>query len=233
MRRLWRLEYLMKYIVGLGNPTAKYKNTRHNIGFSVVERVADLPVAPESSSAVGIPSAGVDSFLQRLLRYLSGAGGKTARRWHKYQNMLVCRVNPELTLLKPQTYMNLSGEVFSYLEDTVPENILVVVDDIYLPLGRMRFRSKGSAGGHNGLKSVEESLGSSLYHRVKIGVGRESAGVASEPENLIDFVLGEFAPEESELLRKVTDKSAQAVQDWYVGGIDYVQQQYNGIDLRF
>ena len=228
----------MKYVVGLGNPTEKYRNTRHNIGFSVVERTAEL-AADRRSKRSEAQSSGTTAapLLKRILRCLHSTGGSNASEWRKWHNMLLYPLNAELTLIKPQTYMNLSGEVFEYLEKVEPENILVVVDDIYLPLGRMRFRSKGSSGGHNGLKSIENLLGNKLYQRVKIGVGRVSDITAeadgAESEDLIDFVLGEFEQEESELLQKVVLKGAEAVLDWYTGGMEYVQQQYNGIDLRF
>ncbi len=227
----------MKYIVGLGNPTAEYEFTRHNIGFMIAEcavRIAARRVGQVNTVQADEPSV---SFLTKIFKYLSSVKNDESNVWKPFKNMLSVRALPDLYIIKPQTYMNLSGEIFAHLQKTDPENILVVVDDIYLPLGRFRFRGQGSSGGHNGLKSIEKMLQSSAYNRLKVGVG---AGTSSEKNsgtdagcNLADYVLGNFEQSEKELLHKVVTTAAESVFDWYFEGVGYVQQKYNGIDLKF
>lgn len=156
----------MKYlIVGLGNIGAEYQNTRHNIGFRVVDALAE--------------KAGVSFSTDRY-----GAVAEMRHRGHI------------VTLLKPSTYMNLSGKAVRYwLEATKTpiENLLVIVDDIALPFGTLRMRMKGSDGGHNGLKNINELLSTDAYSRIRFGIGGDF------PRGYqVDHVLGEWTPEEQE-----------------------------------
>lgn len=186
----------MKLIAGLGNPGAKYRNTRHNLGFAVLDRLASDHAA---------------SFDRE-----------------KHQGLLSeIRVErARVLLVKPQTFMNLSGDcVAAAARNTAPEpdDILVVVDDIHLPLGRFRFRAGGSAGGHNGLKSVIERLGSPDFHRLRIGVGDNRSG-----KDLAGHVLSTFHPEEYALVDKVVAIGAEAAAYWVSSGVEPAMTHYNG-----
>ena len=158
----------MKYlIVGLGNIGAEYAETRHNIGFKVLDALA------EASNAVFT-----------TVRY-----GDVAEMKHKGRTLI---------LLKPSTYMNLSGKAVRYWMDAekiAPENLLVISDDIALPFGTLRMRQKGSAGGHNGLKSIAELLGTEEFARMRFGVGGDFP-----KGHQVDYVLGEWAAEVREAL---------------------------------
>jgi len=175
----------MKIIVGLGNPGREYANTRHNLGFMVV-----------------------DELLRR-------AGGGSFRQRFKAELGEVAFGTEKIVLVKPQTYMNLSGhavrEAASWYK--VPRSdILVVLDDLDLPFGTIRLRADGSAGGHNGLKSVTEQLGGRDLPRLRIGIGRGS-GVATAQ------VLSRFAPEEERALPEVVGSAADCCERWVSEGI--------------
>src|SRR3954471_556387 len=153
----------MKVIVGLGNPGPKYAGTRHNVGFDVIDYLAAAP--------------GVAPFRERFEAFVAELkeGGEA------------------VLLVKPLTFMNLSGRAVRQVLDfyKVPvENLLVVCDDFNLPLGKLRVRAKGSAGGQNGVKRIEQSLGTNEYARLRIGVGAAAPGAA------VDHVLGRFKPAE-------------------------------------
>ena len=158
----------MKYlIVGLGNIGAEYADTRHNIGFKVLDCLAE----------------------QSNIAFTTGRYGATAELRHKGRT---------LVLLKPSTYMNLSGKAVRYWMETekiAPENLLVVVDDIALPFGTLRMRQKGSAGGHNGLKNITELLGTEEYTRIRFGIGGDFARGQQ-----VDYVLGSWSDEERKAL---------------------------------
>lgn len=186
----------MKVIAGLGNPGAQYRNTRHNLGFDVLDRLA--------------------------ARYSVSFGKE------KHNGLLAeLRIGPERVLLvKPQTFMNLSGACIAAAARNrahAPEEVLVVVDDIHLDLGRMRVRAGGSAGGHNGLKSVIERLGSPDFHRLRLGVGDDRAG-----KNLSGHVLSRFRPEEYALVTKIVEAGADAVEHWVSSGVDSAMAAFNG-----
>ena len=158
----------MKYlIVGLGNIGAEYAGTRHNIGFKVLDALA------EASNAV----------------FTTARYGDVAELKHKGRTLI---------LLKPSTYMNLSGKAVRYwmeAEKIAPENLLVVSDDIALPFGTLRMRPRGSAGGHNGLKNIAELLGTEDYARMRFGVGGDFPR-----GHQVDYVLGEWSDEERKAL---------------------------------
>nr|WP_241254650.1 aminoacyl-tRNA hydrolase [Brevibacillus sp. SYP-B805] len=162
----------------MGNPGKKYEDTRHNIGFMVIDKISDK---------WGIPVQ------QAKFRALVGEG----------------RINGERVLLvKPQTYMNLSGEsvgeILRFYKLT-PDDILVIYDDLDLPLGQVRLREKGSAGGHNGIKSLIQHLGTQAFKRIRIGIDRPAPG-----GNVIDHVLGTFAVSERQVVEEAVRIAAEA-----------------------
>lgn len=185
----------MKYlIVGLGNIGDEYAGTRHNIGFRVVNALAD-------------------------------SNGAT---WQDKRYGMVCHTrvkNAELTLLKPSTYMNLSGNAVRYWmqQEKIPsQNLLVVVDDISLPLGAIRMKQSGSAGGHNGLKHIAQMLGTENYNRLKFGIGNDFPKGTQ-----IDFVLGKFTPEENEVVNSRVAVASEAVKAFALSGMSFAMCNYN------
>ncbi|MBX7257256.1 MAG: aminoacyl-tRNA hydrolase [Candidatus Hydrogenedentes bacterium] len=185
----------MKLIVGLGNPGPQYRNTRHNVGFRAVERVAEM---------LGV------MFDQE--KY-DGLIAKGQRGTHA------------ILLLKPMTYMNVSGvSVAAAAKNRVanPLDLLIVTDDINLPLGRLRLREKGSAGGHNGLKSIIERLGTDEFPRLRIGVGDKEPGT-----DLRDHVLSGFRPEEKPEVDRAIDLAAAGILDFVDRGASRAMTELN------
>ncbi len=185
----------MKYlIVGLGNIGAEYDGTRHNIGFRVVDAFANKHNATFEDKRYG--------FVAHL------------------------RVkNAELTLLKPSTYMNLSGNAVRYWmnqEKIEADNLLVVVDDLSLPFGKLRMRPGGSDGGHNGLKHIASVLGSQQYARLKFGIGNDFPRGGQ-----IDFVLGQFTDEDMKTMDERVDIACEAIQSFCLAGISITMNQFN------
>ena len=184
----------MKVVVGLGNPGSRYDGTRHNVGFDVINMLAS-----------GQGGAGFQTRFQ----------GQIAELWIQSEKVL---------LVKPDTFMNLSGrcvrEVFDFY-NLSPEDILVICDDINLPLGKLRVRAEGTHGGHNGLRDIQKHLGTTQYSRLKIGVG-------SPGEDVVDHVLGRFRPVERPVIEDALGKSAQAVLVWVFQGVGACMNQYNG-----
>lgn len=184
----------MKLIVGLGNPGPKYRGTRHNIGFAVVDEVAARRGAVFESSAV---------------------------------EALAARIRGEAPVLvaKPLTFMNASGEavgaLLRYYRIEIAD-LLVVVDEVQLPLGRLRARPQGSAGGHNGLKSVIAHVGGE-FARLRVGVGRGDA-----QRDLADHVLARFDRDEEPEVARMTARAADAAELFVAGGIAAVMNAYNG-----
>ena len=187
----------MKLIVGLGNPGAQYKGTRHNIGFAVIDEIA-------RRAAVGFESAPAEAVIAKWRRPDGGA-----------------------LLAKPLTFMNLSGqavgEIARYFKVDVPD-VLIVVDEVQLPLGRLRARARGSAGGHNGLKSVIAHLGDD-FSRLRIGVGR-----GEQQRDLADHVLSRFEKEEAAEVERMTTRAADAAEMFITSGIEAVMNAFNGGD---
>jgi peptidyl-tRNA hydrolase, PTH1 family len=187
----------MKLIVGLGNPGRKYRDTRHNIGFAVADELA-------RRSAVTFESAPAEALLARA-RTLGPDG---------------------TLLLKPLTMMNASGfavsEIARYFRVAVGD-ILVVADDVNLPLGRLRARPAGSAGGHNGLRSIIEQLGTAEFARLRVGVGR-----GDPRRDLADYVLGGFDADERPMATEVIDRAADAGALFAGEGIERVMNRFNG-----
>lgn len=185
----------MKYlIVGLGNIGNEYANTRHNIGFRVLDAVA---AASNTDFVTG-----------------------------RYGDIATIRVkNKQLLLLKPSTYMNLSGNAVRYWQqkENIPiENILVIVDDIALPFGAIRIKQRGSDAGHNGLKNIAAMLGTDAYPRLRIGIGNDFPRGCQ-----IDYVLGKFTPEQEKLLPERINIAVDAIKTIALAGINIAMNQYN------
>lgn len=185
----------MKLIVGLGNPGSKYDGTRHNVGFMVIDAL---------SAYHRIPLSQKGKFKGELGQ---GAIG-----------------NETVLLLKPQTFMNLSGEsVLSVKQfyNIKEQDILVVYDDLDLDCGKIRIRQKGSAGGHNGIKSIIGCINSQNFHRLKIGIGRDPRIQGA------DYVLGKFTKEQKESIATSINLGVDIVSDWLNQDITYVMNKYN------
>lgn len=183
----------MKLIVGLGNPGRQYENTRHNVGFRVIDCLAeklDCKVEKEKYKA------------------LTGE----------------CRLGGEkLLLVKPQTYMNLSGEAVSALAKwykTEEKDIIIVYDDLALETGRLRIRTKGSHGGHNGMRSIIALLKTENFARIRVGIGKPEIEVS-------DYVLGKFSPAEEILIAQAVEKAAEAAMLIIEKGIDKAMNRFN------
>ena len=188
----------MKVIAGLGNPGAEYANTPHSVGFEVVDAVAH---------GIGAQWKASSAFRGELASGLLG--------------------DVKVLLVKPQTYMNLSGDcvapVLRYHNCTVGD-LLVVSDDIDLPIGRLRIRRGGSAGGHNGLKSVMERTGSADFVRMRLGVGRDGRDRA----DVIGHVLGKFSPDDRRVMDEVVAEAAEAVGSVENENLEKAMNRYNG-----
>ncbi len=187
----------MYIIAGLGNPGRDYVNTRHNIGFEAVCAIA---------SKYGI------KFNKNKFCAEVGEGRIGGER---------------VILLKPQTFMNLSGESIRPARDfykVSDENIIIIYDDISLPLGKLRIREKGSAGGHNGMKSIIYQLGSDVFPRIKIGVGAPQ----NEGYDLADYVLGHFSKEEVKILTETVIRAADAVECIITDSAQMAMSKFNG-----
>ncbi len=185
----------MKYLIaGLGNIGPEYELTRHNIGFLVLDRIAD--------------NHKIDFTTQRL----------ADRAELKFKGK-------QIHLIKPNTFMNLSGKAVAYWlqELKIPkENLLVIVDDLALPFGTLRMRTKGSAAGHNGLKNMEQLLGSQDYARLRFGIGNEF-GKGQQ----VDFVLSNFTPKEFEELPPIMDKTEEMVKSFCTIGSERTMNFFN------
>ena len=194
----------MKLIVGLGNPGAKYRETRHNIGFVVADELA-------RRADVAFESSPVEALVARA-RQVSGS-------------------EEAMLIAKPLTFMNLSGEAAGGLARYFrieAADILIVLDDVDLPLGKLRARAGGSAGGHNGLKSIIEHLGPDVP-RLRVGVGR-GAAVGEKGRDLADHVLARFDPEEHAEVERMTARAADAAEMFVTSGIGTVMNRFNGGD---
>lgn len=185
-----------KLIIGLGNPEKKYDKTRHNIGFEAVDRLAQQWQLPwqENRRFQGLIAEGLSVGQQKTY------------------------------LLKPLTYMNRSGQAARAVLDWYkiePESTLVIYDEMDLPLGRLRLRLSGSAGGHNGMKSLIAHLGTPNFPRLRIGIGK------SEEKETISHVLGKFSPQEWPIIESVLDLTTKAVEVSLKEGIEKAMNLYN------
>ena len=187
---------MIKYlVVGLGNIGPEYRKTRHNMGFMVVDRFAEKNNAPT---------------------------------WEDRRYGFVNRVNikgRQIVLLKPSTFMNLSGNAVRYWmkEENIPlENLLIVVDDLALPVGELRLKPKGSDAGHNGLKHIADILGTQAYARLRFGIGNEFPRGGQ-----VDFVLGEFDEEDLKVLPERIDIACEMIKSFCLAGISITMNQFN------
>jgi PTH1 family peptidyl-tRNA hydrolase len=185
-------------IVGLGNPGAEYARTRHNAGFMLVERLAGQWRADW---------AGERKFNARMARAERGSG-----------RVLLC---------EPQTFMNLSGETVGAVTEfyrLAVGQMVVAVDDADLPLGEIRLRPGGSSGGHHGLESIEQHLGTRDFARLRIGIGRRDGA-----RQITNHVLGKFEAAESGLLEKVLERASGQIDCWLEAGLPKAMSQFNGV----
>ncbi|MFB9758755.1 MULTISPECIES: aminoacyl-tRNA hydrolase [Bacillaceae] len=186
----------MKLIAGLGNPGREYEATRHNIGFMVID---------ELSKRWNIP------LNQQKFKGIFGSGVVNGEK---------------VILLKPLTYMNLSGESIRPLLDYYKIEVadfIVLYDDLDLPVGKLRLRTKGSAGGHNGIKSTIAHLGTQEFNRIRMGIDRPKHGM-----KVVDYVLGRFAAEEMSEVQHSIQKSADACEQWLSAPFLQVMNTFNG-----
>jgi PTH1 family peptidyl-tRNA hydrolase len=184
----------MKVVVGLGNPGSRYQGTRHNVGFVVIDGLAAAPGCGRFQSR----------FQAQIAEVMEG--------------------DQKLLLVKPETFMNLSGQTVRQIMDfyqlTLPD-LLVVCDDINLPLGKLRARAKGTHGGHNGLRNIQQHLGSTDYARLRIGVD------APGEQDTADFVLARFRPSERPVIEEALATAIQAVSVWARNGIEECMNRFN------
>jgi peptidyl-tRNA hydrolase, PTH1 family len=199
-------------IVGLGNPGAEYERTRHNIGFMAVDRLAT-----SWSISLGKEKRFYGIFGEGRLSSRLASSGK-------------------IRLLKPTTYMNISGQSVRACADWFkgnPENILVIYDDMDLPLGKLRLRPSGSAGGHNGMKSIISHLGTQNFPRLRLGIGRGGKGdvdnaIASKAnQNVTNHVLGGFSATETKILPEIFDLAESTVTSILADGLEKAMSLYN------
>ncbi|WP_220740914.1 aminoacyl-tRNA hydrolase [Leuconostoc miyukkimchii] len=189
----------MKYIIGLGNIGPKYDKTRHNIGFMAIDAIAT------AYKVTFVPSK---------------------------QFAMIAKVTidgEQVTLVKPTTYMNDSGKavraVLDYYGGDINSDVMVLVDDMDLPFGKLRFRAKGSAGGHNGLKSIMAHTGSQTFLRLKFGLGHPD----HDQQAVIHYVLGKFSQAETQDVNSMLDRSTLAITDWIQGdNVETLSNKYNG-----
>ena len=188
---------VVKMIVGLGNPGKQYAGTRHNAGFAVIDEIA-------RRASVGFESAPAEAVIAK---------------WRRPERVAL--------LAKPLTFMNLSGQAVGELARYFKidaNDLLIVVDEVQLPLGKLRARARGSAGGHNGLKSIIAHLGDG-FPRLRIGVGR-----GEQQRDLADHVLSRFDKDEAAEVERMTTRAADAAEMFITSGIEAVMNGYNGGD---
>jgi len=191
----------VKIIVGLGNPGKKYVNTRHNIGFMAV-----------------------DEFVKRQ-------NCSFKRSWRFSAQLAELKIRDEKVLVvKPRTYMNLSGVavrgIISFYR-VAGNSLMVVYDDVAIPLGRFRFRDKGSAGGHNGINSIINALKTDVFDRLRIGIGDSG----EQSGDLADYVLDEFSSSERKKLPDIIACSAELCDDWLCEDKEQLKSKYNGLEV--
>ena len=189
----------MKLIVGLGNPGSEYRDTRHNVGFMVVDALVDR--------------------------------WRVADQWReKFAALQIktARGDEQVIIAKPLTFMNLSGQAVQALAGFYkiePADVFVVTDDVALPLGRLRARREGGAGGHNGLKSIIQSLATQAFPRMRVGVGRGDG-----QRDLADHVLGRFGADERDTVSAAVLRAADATEMWLSEGIGRVMNAFNAAE---
>lgn len=187
----------MKLIVGLGNPGREYEATPHNAGFDVIDRIA------------------------------GEAGADLKKSWRFAMESAQIRMDQhEVLLVKPHTFMNRSGDVVAPLmrkKGIVPADVLILVDDVELPMGSLRLRPAGSAGTHNGLKSLIERMGTAEFPRLRIGLGPVPPG-----RDRVSYVLGRYSPATREAVQPLLDRAAEAAAMWATHGVAKAMNTFNG-----
>ena len=186
---------MMKMIVGLGNPGKEYEKTRHNVGFMILDNYAN------------------DNNILNFKKKFNGL----------YATFI--RNNDTVVLLKPQSYMNLSGTVikkFASFYKIKPEDILIIHDDLDLPVGKIKIKFKGSSGGHNGIKNIIENLKTEVFPRFKIGIGKD------DNIDYINYVIGKFSKNDLETISKIFSFSSNIINDFLDYDIEKVMSKYNG-----
>ena len=186
---------MTKLLVGLGNPGVRYEKTRHNIGFMVIDRLA---------ADIGI------AVNKKQSQAVTGQGNISGEK---------------VLLVKPQTYMNKSGdavlELLNFYKEMI-DDLIIVHDDLDMDFGRIRFKAEGGTGGHKGLQSIIRMLGSTDFPRLKVGIGRPPEFIPVE-----DYVLSEFSPPEKKLLPEVLEESVAGLKVWTLTGIEKSMNEYN------
>lgn len=197
----------MKLAVGLGNPGREYVGTRHNIGFEVVDRLAVKLGWIKKGDFDRVARTKFDGLVY------DGSIGRSEGE-------------PErLVLLKPTTYMNLSGQAVQAamgFYQLTPADVMIVLDDLALPCGKLRIRGSGSSGGHNGLKDIERALGTNAYPRLRMGIDPPPSPVPGK-----QYVLGKFSPEQRKLIDPAIDRATGAILTWIDKGISVAMNQFN------
>ncbi|EST51748.1 peptidyl-tRNA hydrolase [Brevibacillus panacihumi W25] len=187
----------MKVVIGLGNPGKKYEDTRHNAGFMAIDKISENWGIPVSSNK---------------FRALIGEGRAQGEK---------------VLLVKPQTYMNLSGESIAEIlrfYKLTPDDLVVIFDDLDLPTGQLRLREKGSAGGHNGIKSMIQHLGTQEFKRIKVGIGRPEPG-----RSVSDYVLQSFPSGERKEIDEAVSRAADAADMWVREPFLKVMNHFNAL----
>ena len=188
----------MKMVVGLGNPGNEYENTRHNVGFMVIDNYAEMYHA---------------SFKKKY-------NGLYAKIYHNGEYFII---------LKPLLYMNLSGVVvgkYANFFKIKPQDILVIHDDLDLPVGKIKIKSRGSSGGHNGIKNIIENLGTEEFAHFKIGIDKNS-NIETK-----DYVIGKFSKQDIEKINKIIEYSPSIIDDFLDSDIQRLMSKYNGEDYE-
>jgi len=198
-----RLHKIQKIIMGLGNPEKQYEKNRHNFGFMVIDQIAESKQMTFRSS--GKPYLWSESTIS------TNEG-----------DIGIC-------LCKPITYMNNSGVAARHIlsrYNLMPEDLLVIYDDIDLPLGKIRLRKQGSSGGHKGIQSIINQLQNKSFPRLRLGIGPQDNGVPAE-----DFVLDNFRENELKTVEKVIEKSVEVIHDYFYGDVERTMNKYNCLDF--
>ena len=203
----------MKLVVGLGNPGKEYAGTRHNIGFEVLDHLAArLGFTGSTSEFDRVARSKFEGLALDGTVYLPGGGGG------------------KLLLLKPAVYMNLSGrsvQAAMAFYQLTPADVMVVLDDLALPAGKIRLRAGGSDGGHNGLKDIQRALGTNQYPRLRLGIDAPPQFVPGR-----DYVLGKFSEAQREPMKQAIARACDAIVTWVQSGMERAMNQFNVVDPK-
>ncbi len=198
----------MRIVIGLGNPGSEYSGTRHNVGFDVIDAVAERLGWVRKGEFNRMAKSSFDALVVDGVLSMHSTGG-----------------TEKVLLIKPMTYMNRSGQsaaaAMNFYKLT-PSEVLVIVDELALPSGKLRLRPDGSDGGHNGLKSMQQMLGTNKYPRLRVGIDSPPPGFAGK-----DYVLGKYSPEQKPLIESGVTRAAGCVVTWIDEGIVKAMNQFN------